>query len=274
MSAWIDQVRFDSQGLVTAVAQDHLSHRILMVAHMNREALQETLATGEAVYFSRSRQRLWRKGESSGHVQRVHEIRLDCDGDVVLMQVTQGGGIACHTGRVSCFYLRWEDGTWQAVDPVIKDPAEIYANQAADGQATVLPAAHAASLSPLPSRSPSLSQPPAVLGRLADVIAQRRGADPEKSYVARLLHRAPDAVLKKIGEEATETVMACKDGMPDRIVSETADLWFHCLVMLEQYGLRPEAVLDELMRREGLSGLDEKAARQAQARQHGEPGAR
>ena len=270
MSAWIDQVRFDSQGLVTAVAQDHLSHRILMVAHMNREALQETLDTGEAVYFSRSRQRLWRKGESSGHVQRVHEIRLDCDGDVVLMQVTQGGGIACHTGRVSCFYLRWENGTWQAVDPVIKDPADIYAHQATDGQATPAPSASAA----LPLPAPSPSQPQTVLGRLADVIAQRRGADPEKSYVARLLHRAPDAVLKKIGEEATETVMACKDGAPDRIVSETADLWFHCLVMLEQHGLRPEAVLGELMRREGLSGLDEKAARQAQARQHDEPGAR
>ena len=92
--------------------------------------------------------------------------------------------------------------------------------------------------------------------------------------VARLLHRAPDAVLKKIGEEATETVMACKDGLPERIVSETADLWFHCLVMLEQHGLRPEAVLAELMRREGLSGLDEKAARQAEARQQNEPGAR
>ena len=266
MSAWIDQVRFDSQGLVTAVAQDHLSHRILMVAHMNREALQQTLATGEAVYFSRSRQRLWRKGESSGHVQRVHEIRLDCDGDVVLMQVTQGGGIACHTGRVSCFYLRWENGAWQAVDPVIKDPAEIYVNQAADGQPTASPTA--------PAASPSPAQPQTVLGRLADVIAERRGADPEKSYVARLLQRAPDAVLKKIGEEATETVMACKDGLPDRIVSETADLWFHCLVMLAQHGLRPEAVLDELMRREGLSGLDEKAARQAEARQQDASGAR
>jgi phosphoribosyl-ATP pyrophosphohydrolase/phosphoribosyl-AMP cyclohydrolase len=264
VSAWIDQVRFDGQGLVTAVAQDHLSHRILMVAHMNREALEATLATGEAVYFSRSRQRLWRKGESSGHVQRVHEIRLDCDGDVVLMQVTQGGGIACHTGRVSCFYLQWQNGSWQAVDPVIKDPKEIYAAPLSEGQAAVSPASAAGA---------SSRQPQTVLGRLADVIAQRRGADPEKSYVARLLQRAPDAVLKKIGEEATETVMACKDGLPDRIVSETADLWFHCLVMLEQHGLRPEAVLAELMRREGLSGLDEKAARQAQARQQDEPGA-
>lgn len=266
MSAWIDQVRFDGNGLVTAVAQDRQTHRILMVAHMNREALAQTLATGEAVYFSRSRQRLWRKGESSGHVQTVHEIRLDCDGDVVLMQVTQGGGIACHTGRVSCFYLQWNNGTWQAVDPVIKDPKEIYADAAA--------ASHPQDGVVGPATPAGVSPPETVLGRLADVIAARRGTDPEKSYVARLLHRGPDAVLKKIGEEATETVMACKDNVSDRIVAETADLWFHCLVMLEQHGLRPESVLAELMRREGLSGLDEKAARQAAARQHDEPGPR
>ncbi|MFM1880358.1 MAG: hypothetical protein RLZZ344_592 [Pseudomonadota bacterium] len=269
MSVWIDQVRFDGQGLVTAVAQDRDSHRILMVAHMNREALEQTLATGHAVYFSRSRQRLWRKGESSGHAQTVHEIRLDCDGDVVLMQVTQAGGIACHTGRASCFYLRWADGQWEVVDPVLKDPEAIY------GVAASAPTA----LASAPTVTPVLAATPTtnhdtrgVLGRLADVIAERRGADPDKSYVARLLQRAPDGVLKKIGEEATETIMACKDGVGTRIVSETADLWFHCLVMLEQHGLRPEDVLAELMRREGLSGLDEKAARRAQARHEEESG--
>ena len=109
-----------------------------------------------------------------------------------------------------------------------------------------------------------------VLERLADVIEARRSADPERSYVARLLARAPDAVLKKIGEEATETVMAAKDGDATRIVAETADLWFHCLVMLAQYDLRPEAVLVELARREGLSGLDEKALRKALARSRDE----
>ncbi len=103
----------------------------------------------------------------------------------------------------------------------------------------------------------------AVLERLAAVVASRRGGDPDRSYVARLLARGPDAILKKIGEEATETVMAAKDGVPERIVAETADLWFHCLVMLAHYGLSPRQVLDELARREGLSGLDEKAARKA-----------
>jgi phosphoribosyl-ATP pyrophosphohydrolase len=108
-----------------------------------------------------------------------------------------------------------------------------------------------------------------VLAELADVIASRRGGDPATSYVARLLAKAPDAVLKKIGEEATETVMAAKDGATDRIVAETADLWFHCLVMLAHYDLRPEQVLAELQRRAGTSGLEEKAARKAQARDHG-----
>jgi phosphoribosyl-AMP cyclohydrolase len=126
VSDWLDQVRFDAQGLVTAVAQDAVSQRVLMVAFMNRQALQETAQTGWATYFSRSRQKLWRKGEESGHRQRVLELRLDCDGDVVLLQIEQAGGIACHTGRASCFYSVLKDGQWQPVDPVLKDPEAIY----------------------------------------------------------------------------------------------------------------------------------------------------
>ncbi|MEN9829840.1 MAG: phosphoribosyl-AMP cyclohydrolase [Burkholderiaceae bacterium] len=126
MSDWLDQVKFDAQGLVTAVAQDASSHRVLMVAFMNRQALEETAQTGWATYFSRSRQKLWRKGEESGHRQRVLELRLDCDGDVVLLQIEQAGGIACHTGRASCFYSVLKDGQWQPVDPVLKDPEAIY----------------------------------------------------------------------------------------------------------------------------------------------------
>jgi phosphoribosyl-AMP cyclohydrolase len=126
VSDWLDQVRFDANGLVTAVAQDADSGRVLMVAKMKREALEETAQTGRAVYFSRSRQRLWRKGEESGHVQQVRELRLDCDGDVVLLQVSQAGGIACHTGRASCFYSVLTDGRWAPVDPILKDPEAIY----------------------------------------------------------------------------------------------------------------------------------------------------
>ncbi|MEY3981243.1 MAG: hypothetical protein RLZZ281_112 [Pseudomonadota bacterium] len=131
MSDWIDQVKWDAQGLVTAVAQDATSGRVLMVAWMNREALNETAESGRAVYFSRSRQRLWRKGEESGHTQLVKEIRLDCDADVILLLVEQKGGIACHTGRASCMYLRLDEQgsgrrVWNAVDPVLKDPATLY----------------------------------------------------------------------------------------------------------------------------------------------------
>lgn len=119
---WLDEVKFDAAGLVTVIAQDASSARVLMVAWANREALAETAASGQAVYWSRSRRRLWRKGEESGHTQRVREIRLDCDGDVVLYAVEQTGGIACHTGRASCFYRRLDGEQWQAVDPVLKDP--------------------------------------------------------------------------------------------------------------------------------------------------------
>ena len=124
--AWLDEVHWDDDGLVPAIAQDADSGRVLMVAWMNRESLALTAARGVAVYWSRSRQRLWRKGEESGHTQRVRELRIDCDQDVVLMQVEQIGGIACHTGRQSCFFSRLQDGRWVAVDPVLKDPETIY----------------------------------------------------------------------------------------------------------------------------------------------------
>jgi len=124
------EVVFDDKGLIPAIAQDAENGQILMVAWMNRESLAETAATGRAVYWSRSRNRLWRKGEASGHMQHVQELRLDCDGDVILLKVRQDGGIACHTGRASCFYRRLE-GTdaqagWSTVDPVLKDPELIY----------------------------------------------------------------------------------------------------------------------------------------------------
>jgi phosphoribosyl-AMP cyclohydrolase len=123
---WLDEVRFDERGLVTVIAQDAASLRVLMVAWASREALAETVATGQAVYFSRSRGRLWRKGEESGHRQAVREIRLDCDGDAVLYSVDQAGGIACHTGRESCFFRRLQGDGWRAVDQVLKDPELVY----------------------------------------------------------------------------------------------------------------------------------------------------
>ena len=127
MESWLDKVKWDEDGLVPAIAQEASTNDVLTLAWMNRESLAKTVATGEAHYWSRSRGRLWKKGEQSGFVQKVREVRLDCDEDVVLLKVEQGGGIACHTGRHSCFFQKLDDGRWVSVDPVIKDPKEIYA---------------------------------------------------------------------------------------------------------------------------------------------------
>lgn len=124
--AWLDEIKWDENGLVPAIAQDSITGRILMFAWMNRESLKQTVDTGRAVYWSRSRKKLWPKGEESGHVQRIKELRLDCDNDVLLLSIEQVGGIACHTGRESCFYKKFENNAWQETDQVIKNPNEIY----------------------------------------------------------------------------------------------------------------------------------------------------
>ncbi len=123
---WLDRIHWNADGLVPVVTQEQASGRVLTLAWANREALQRTVVTGEAHYWSRSRQKLWHKGEESGHVQKVKALRLDCDADVVLFEVEQVGGIACHTGRHSCFYLELRGGDWVEVDPVLKDPVAIY----------------------------------------------------------------------------------------------------------------------------------------------------
>ena len=123
---WLDEILWTNDGMVPAIAQDAATGRVLMFAWMNKESLELTVASGEAVYWSRSRNRLWRKGEESGHIQKVQGIRLDCDGDVILLQVEQVGRIACHTGRESCFFRELRDGEWSVVDPQIKAPGKIY----------------------------------------------------------------------------------------------------------------------------------------------------
>ena len=124
--SFLDEVPWNGDGLVAVVTQDKKSNRVLTVAWMNREALQQTVESGQAVYWSRSRKKLWRKGEESGHVQKVVEVRLDCDADAILLKVEQVGGIACHTGRESCFFRKLENGRWVTIDPVLKDPSLIY----------------------------------------------------------------------------------------------------------------------------------------------------
>ena len=260
---WLDQIKWDAQGLVPVIAQEVASGDVLMLAWMNREALQKTAELGRAVYYSRSRAKLWFKGEESGQVQTVHEIRLDCDADVILLRVSQPAvdsatagaaaqSIACHTGRHSCFFNLYENGAWKVTEPVLKDPQLIY-NQA-----------------PMSTTASSAD----ALANLAQVIRGRlpqHGGNPETSYVARLLHQGPDAFLKKIGEEATEVVMAAKDadagGDRGRIVCEVADLWFHCMIALAHYGYAPADVVAELQRRAGVSGIEEKALRKVVARE-------
>ena len=129
VNEWLDEVPWDGQGLIPVVTQEASTGRVLTLAWMNRDALAETARSGEAVYWSRSRKKLWRKGEESGHVQRIVELRLDCDSDAILLRVDQAGGIACHTGRESCFFRKLENGRWVSTDPVLKDPKLIYGDK-------------------------------------------------------------------------------------------------------------------------------------------------
>lgn len=255
---WLDEVKFNEQGLIPAIAQHHQSGRILMVAWMNRESLALTAEKKQAVYFSRSRQKLWHKGEESGHFQTVHEIRLDCDADVITLQVEQHGGIACHTGRESCFYRKLTENGWEIVDVQIKDPNQIYGETAQSSNPHTLAM----------SASNVQSEQVEVLSYLGEMMQQRKVADPDSSYVAKLYHKGLNKILEKVGEESIEAIIAAKDlaveaneDNKNDLIYETADLWFHTIVMLGHFDLDPQLVLNELARRQGLSGLVEKANR-------------
>lgn len=218
-------LRFDASGLVTAVAQDAGSGEVLMVAHMNREALQRTLETGQAWYWSRSRNRLWRKGEESGHTQRVVEVRVDCDGDVVLLRVEQTGP-ACHTGHGSCFYRQVGPRNGEAVIGEEIGPAS----------------------APEGTRGPG-DPGPRVLSEVAEVLADRRARPREGSYSSRLFAEGLARLNEKIMEEAAEVTRAARKETPARLVEETADLWFHSLALLIFRGVSPDEVFAELAKR-------------------------
>jgi len=224
MSAFLEAVTFDASGLVPVIAQEARTGMVRMVAWANREALELTAQSKAAHFWSRSRQALWRKGESSGHTLAVRELRIDCDGDVVLYLV-EPIGPSCHTGATSCFYRKaGEDGT------LLED----------DG----------------PPDPPAL-----VLSRVADVIAERRRARPEKSYVVSLLDAGLPKINGKISEEARELFEALPENDAGHTAHEAADLIFHALVGLEAAGVPLDAVFAELRKRFGISGIDEKASR-------------
>lgn len=210
-----ERIRYDGAGLVTVVAQEARTGEVLMVAHMTREALERTLATGQAWYWSRSRGRLWRKGETSGHTQRVLEVRGDCDGDAVVLKVEQTGP-ACHTGRRSCFYR------------------------------TVAPGG---SLVEGTERPGGDGAGPEILTELAGVLAERRRAPTAGSYTAGLFAEGLARLNEKIMEEAAEVTRAARKETPERLVEETADLWFHSLALLVYQGIDPGQVFAALARR-------------------------
>jgi phosphoribosyl-ATP pyrophosphohydrolase/phosphoribosyl-AMP cyclohydrolase len=284
LPAWLTAVTFNDDGLIPAIAQDHQTGRILMMAWMNAEALQLTAQTQTAVYFSRSRAKLWHKGESSGHTQTVHDIRLDCDADVIVLSVTQAGGIACHTGRESCFYQRLDlsgqTPEWQTVDKVLKDPADIYHSHesTSDIHETENTGTNTDSTDVSQSQSVTAQaqvDKASVLQQLDSVLAERKQADADSSYVASLYAKGLNKILEKVGEESTESIIAAKDfancdestdkasydEARHELIYEVADVWFHTLVGLAWFDIESDAVLNELGRRFGLSGIDEKAAR-------------
>ncbi|MHB1398103.1 MAG: bifunctional phosphoribosyl-AMP cyclohydrolase/phosphoribosyl-ATP diphosphatase HisIE [Trichloromonadaceae bacterium] len=223
------QLRFDAHGLIPAITRDAETGEVLMMAYMNAEAVDLTVKSGQVHYYSRSRRKLWLKGESSGHIQTVREIRFDCDADCLLISVEQAGA-ACHTGHKSCFYRSYQEGEVSSAGEKLVDAANLY------GQKDILDAVY-------------------------HVIQERRQNPTEKSYVASLYAKGLDKILGKIGEEATETAVAGKGGNPDEVVYEVADLFFHTLVLLGYYDLPPERVYAELRRRFGLSGIEEKDSR-------------
>jgi len=217
----IDKIDWTKNDLIPAIVQDSSSNKVLMLAYMNKEAVELTCNTNLAHYYSRSRQKMWKKGESSGNLQHVKEIYLDCDLDTILLKVVQDGGCACHTGRESCFFNRID---------VNEQPSEV--------------------LSTMDNYS--------VTDKLYHTLQERKLADPKTSYVASLFKKGENSILKKIVEEAGEFCFAVKDNDEKEIVYEAADLAFHTLVALADKNINPDLIKQELERRFGLSGIEEK----------------
>ncbi|HBT16230.1 MAG TPA: bifunctional phosphoribosyl-AMP cyclohydrolase/phosphoribosyl-ATP pyrophosphatase [Firmicutes bacterium] len=206
----LTEVKFDDKGLITAVLQDFNTGEVLMVGFMNQEALKKTIETDEAWFFSRSRQELWHKGETSGHLQKIKEIKLDCDGDALLLKVESVGGQVCHTGKRSCFFR--SVGVQEDVTPVAKKEFQL-------------------------------------INELYQLILDRKVNPKEGSYTCYLWEQGQDKMLKKVGEEAAEVIIGSKNNCQDEVVYETADLIFHLLVLLAWHGIKPAEIIRELEKR-------------------------
>ncbi|MEA3353863.1 MAG: bifunctional phosphoribosyl-AMP cyclohydrolase/phosphoribosyl-ATP diphosphatase HisIE [Campylobacterota bacterium] len=221
----IDKIDFEKQdGIIPVITQDNTTNEVLMLAYMNKEALKLTLKSNYAHYFSRSKQRLWKKGESSGHTQEVVSIKVDCDNDTILLKVNQKG-VACHTGRKSCFFT--DVSTGEVKNNIEVDTTAAYG----------------------------------VIDTLYHTIQERKNDDSSKSYTAKLLQGKQNSMLKKIVEEAGEFTFAVKDNDTQEIIYEGADLMYHCLVALASKNISPDRIKQEIARRFGLSGIEEKNSR-------------
>jgi len=212
-------------GLLPVIVQEDSSNEVLMMAFMDKEALELTLKTKKAHYFSRTKQRIWQKGESSGNIQIVKDIFIDCDNDTLLLKVEQVGGVACHTGRKSCFFTKLQSD--EIVSEISEEATKNYS----------------------------------VLDKLYHELQERKNADPKASYTASLLNKGENSYLKKIVEEAGEYCFAVKDDDKKEIVYEAADLVYHALIPLVDKNIHPDQIKAELQRRFGLSGIEEKNSR-------------
>jgi len=225
MEAVVNRVDWQKQKLLPVIVQENSTNEVLMMAYMNKEALELSLKTRVAHYFSRSKQRIWKKGESSGHTQEIDSFFLDCDNDTLLIKVKQNG-VACHTGRKSCFFTELESGA--AVSEVEVDTQEAYG----------------------------------VIDTLYHTIQERKNADPKESWTAKLLSKGENTILKKVVEEAGEYCFAHKDDDEHEMVYEAADLTYHMLVALASKNISPDRIKQELARRFGMSGIAEKNSRE------------
>ncbi|MCF6309911.1 MAG: bifunctional phosphoribosyl-AMP cyclohydrolase/phosphoribosyl-ATP diphosphatase HisIE [Sulfurimonas sp.] len=220
----IDRIDWQKCELLPVIVQDNSNNEVLMMAYMDKQALELSLTTKIAHYFSRSKQRIWKKGETSGHIQKIHSFNIDCDNDTLLIKVTQEG-VACHTGRRSCFFTELESGE-------VNSEIEV-SSEALYG----------------------------VIDTLYHTIQERKNADPESSWTAKLLSKGDNTILKKVVEEAGEFSFAYKDDDEDEMIYEAADLTYHMLVALCAKNISPDRIKQELARRFGMSGIAEKNSR-------------
>jgi len=224
ISEALNRVDWEKSELLPVIVQDNANNEVLMMAYMNKEALELSLQTKIAHYFSRSKQRIWKKGESSGHTQEIHSFSLDCDNDTLLLKVTQNG-VACHTGRRSCFFTELESG--ESKSEVEVDTDAMYG----------------------------------VIDTLYHTIQERKNADPSTSWTAKLFAKGDNTILKKVVEEAGEFSFAYKDNDEGEMVYEAADLTYHMLVALAAKNISPDRIKQELARRFDMSGIAEKNSR-------------